>query len=166
MTSPGLDLPRTADRARRWDRYLTELREFATVDHPFEATGTLVRVTGLVLEAAGIRVPVGSICEVITPGSEVHGLASGARVVPRPAPAVPPRWGEQGHPWRRREDRSLHLPMGDGLLGRVLDAHGVPPCAGRWTPACAPSTPCSPWAAASAWACSPAPAWASRCCWA
>jgi flagellum-specific ATP synthase len=147
MTLPGLELPRTADRARRWDRYLTELREFATVDHPFEATGTLVRVTGLVLEAAGIRVPVGSICEVITPGqpsvlaevvgfmgdraflmptSEVHGLASGARVVPRPAPAVPPRWGEVGHPWRRREDRSLHLPMGDGLLGRVLDAHGVP----------------------------------------
>ena len=35
---------------------LGDLREFARVDHPFEATGTLVRVTGLVLEAAGIRV--------------------------------------------------------------------------------------------------------------
>ncbi|MBL8363009.1 MAG: FliI/YscN family ATPase [Rubrivivax sp.] len=136
-----------AARERHWNRFLSELREYATVDHPFEATGTLVRVTGLVLEAAGIRVPVGSICEVLTPGqppvlaevvgftgdraylmptSEVHGLSSGARVVPRPAPTVPPRWGEEHHPWRRREDRSLHLPMGDGLLGRVLDAHGVP----------------------------------------
>ena len=30
------------------------------------------------------------------------------------------------HPWRRSEDRGLHLPMGDGLLGRVVDAHGEP----------------------------------------
>ena len=131
----------------KWQRYLADLESYATVRQPLEAVGTLVRVTGLVLEAAGIRVPVGSICEVLTPGqppvlaevvgftgdraylmptSEVHGLSSGARVVPRPAPTVPPRWGEEHHPWRRREDRSLHLPMGDGLLGRVLDAHGVP----------------------------------------
>jgi flagellum-specific ATP synthase len=134
-------------RGQRWERFLTELQEFAAVDQPFEATGTLVRVAGLVLEAAGIRVPVGSICEVLTPGqppilaevvgftgdraylmptSEVHGLSSGARVVPRPAPAVPPRYGQAHHAWRRREDRSLHLPMGDGLLGRVIDAHGHP----------------------------------------
>jgi flagellar biosynthesis/type III secretory pathway ATPase len=30
--------------------------------------GTLVRVTGLVLEAAGIRVPVGSVCEMQSDG--------------------------------------------------------------------------------------------------
>ncbi len=135
------------NRQAHWDRFLGDLREYASVDRPFETTGTLVRVTGLVLEAAGIRVPVGSICSVLAPGqppvlaevvgftgdraylmptSDVHGLSSGARVVPRPAPAVPPRWGEAHHPWRRREDRSLHLPMGAGLLGRVLDAHGVP----------------------------------------
>ena len=136
-----------AARSQRWGRYLSELREFSAVDQPYESTGTLIRVAGLVLEAAGIRVPVGSICEVLTPGqppilaevvgftgdraylmptSEVHGLSSGARVVPRPAPSVPPRYGEAHRAWRRREDRSLHLPMGDGLLGRVLDAHGQP----------------------------------------
>ena len=142
MSDAGL-----APRAQRWERYLRELRDFASIEQPFETTGTLVRVAGLVLEAAGIRVPVGSICEVLTvgqppvlaevvgftgdraylmPTSEVHGLSSGARVVPRPAPSVPPRFGAMHHAWRRREDRSLHLPMGDGLLGRVLDAHGQP----------------------------------------
>ena len=139
--------PRTEQRAQQWQRYLADLHAFASVEQPFEATGTLVRVTGLVLEAAGIRVPVGSICEVVADGqspvlaevvgfnadraflmptADVHGLASGARVLPRPAPVVAPRFGEHLHPWRRREDRSLHLPMGDGLLGRVVDAHGEP----------------------------------------
>jgi len=56
----------------------------------------------------------------------VHGLASGARVLPRPAPLAPPRLGSVNHLWRRREDRGLHLPMGDGLLGRVVDPHGEP----------------------------------------
>ena len=62
-----------------------------------------MKVAGLVLEAAGIRVPVGSVCEVrmpaqppvmaevvgfsgdrayLMPTGEVHGLSSGARVVP------------------------------------------------------------------------------------
>ncbi|HSN34167.1 MAG TPA: FliI/YscN family ATPase, partial [Ideonella sp.] len=104
-------------------------------------------VAGLVLEAAGIRVPLGAVCEVrmagqppviaevvgfsgdrayLMPTGEVHGLASGARVVPRPTPPAPPRFGHANHPWRRSEDRGLHLPMGDGLLGRVVDSHGVP----------------------------------------
>ena len=52
---------------------------------------------------------------------ELHGLASGARVVPRPAPRVPPRFGHENHPWRRSEDRGLHLPMGQGLLGQGVD---------------------------------------------
>ena len=138
---------RTQQRTQLWTQYLADLHAFATVAQPFESTGTLVRVTGLVLEAAGVRVPVGSICEVIAedqvpvvaevvgfngdraflmPTADVHGLASGARVIPRPAPLVAPRFGEHQHPWRRREDRSLHLPMGDGLLGRVVDAHGLP----------------------------------------
>ncbi|CAD5373619.1 flagellum-specific ATP synthase [Rubrivivax sp. A210] len=62
----------------------------------------------------------------LMPTGELHGLSSGARVVPRPAPLLPPRWGVENHPWRRSEDRGLHLPMGDGLLGRVIDSHGQP----------------------------------------
>ena len=135
------------DRPARWARYLADLQDYASVPQPLDTEGSLVRVTGLVLEAAGVRVPVGSVCEVRSPGQapvlaevvgfngdraflmptgDLQGLASGARVLPRPAPNVPPRFGEENHPWRRTEDRGLHLPMGDGLLGRVIDAHGVP----------------------------------------
>ena len=58
--------------------------------------------------------------------SEMHGLTNGALVIPRPAPRVPPQLGSDNHPWRRNEDRGLHLPMGPGLLGRVVDSHGRP----------------------------------------
>jgi flagellum-specific ATP synthase len=139
--------PRTAERARRWERFLAELEEFAGTQQEMAVSGTLVRVTGLVLEAAGVRAPVGSVCEVmgdghppvtaevvgfngnrafLMPTGVVHGLSSGARVVPRALPCQPPRFGQPQHPWRRTEDRGLHLPMGDGLLGRVVDSHGVP----------------------------------------
>ncbi|MBL8332102.1 MAG: flagellar protein export ATPase FliI [Rubrivivax sp.] len=135
------------DRGPRWARYLADLQTYAELPQPLESTGRLVRVTGLVLEAAGVRVPVGSLCDVRGPGSgsvtaevvgfdgdraflmptgEVQGLASGASVMPRPAPQPPPRFGQENHPWRRSEDRGLHLPMGDGLLGRVVDSHGEP----------------------------------------
>ena len=139
--------PRLLARGQRFSRYFADLQDYAAVVQPLETVGTLLRVTGLVLEAAGVRVPVGSVCEVHCPGqppalaevvgfsgdraylmpmSELHGLASGARVVPRTAPVSPPRFGSESHPWRRSEDRGLHLPMGVGLLGRVVDSHGHP----------------------------------------
>ena len=138
-----------AGRARgdRWPRYLADLRSFAGDKQRLETQGLLVRVTGLVLEAAGLRVPVGSVCEVRMEGCEpvtaevvgfsgdraylmatgdIAGLASGARVVPKPSPVLPMQLGAPHHPWRRNEDRTLHLPVGEGLLGRVVDSHGVP----------------------------------------
>ncbi|MFL6664229.1 MAG: flagellum-specific ATP synthase FliI, partial [Rhizobacter sp.] len=136
-----------AAAAENWRRYLADMASFAADPVPLESQGLLVRVTGLVLEAAGIRVPVGSVCEVrmqgqppvlaevvgfsadcayLMPTSHIQGLASGARVVPRPSPVVPMKLGAARHPWRRSEDRTLHLPVGDGLLGRVVDSHGAP----------------------------------------
>jgi len=130
-----------------WGRFLADVRNFAAEPVPLETVGRLVRVAGLVLEATGIRLPVGSVCEVrmdgaspvtaevvgfngdrayLMPTGDVHGLASGARVIPRPTPVVPLKLGALRHPWRRGEDRTLHLPVGDGLLGRVVDSHGHP----------------------------------------
>jgi flagellum-specific ATP synthase len=137
------------DRTQRWLRYLDDLQAFAAAPLPLQMQGTLTRVAGLVLEASGIRVPVGSVCELQTkntgmppvhaevvgfsgdraflmPTGEVQGLSSGALVRPRPVPAIAPRLGAENHPWRRSEDRGLHLAMGDGLLGRVIDPHGRP----------------------------------------
>ncbi len=136
----------------KWQRYLADLQTFAAEPVALETQGTLVRVAGLVLEAAGIRVPVGSVCQIhmddhridgrppvlaevvgfsgdrayLMPTGDVQGLASGARVVPRPSPIVPMLLGAAHHPWRRGEDRTQHLPVGDGLLGRVIDSHGHP----------------------------------------
>ncbi|MGL6111230.1 MAG: flagellum-specific ATP synthase FliI, partial [Rubrivivax sp.] len=134
-------------RTQQWGRYLADLQAYAALPQPLDSSGTLVRVTGLVLEAAGVRVPVGSMCEVrcegqpgvlaevvgfngdrafLMPNGELQGLTSGALVVPHPVPRVPPRLGHDLHPWRRSEDRGLHLPMGPGLLGRVVDSQGHP----------------------------------------
>ena len=138
---------RVGVRDEHWRRFLEDLQVFAADPIALESQGTLVRVAGLVLEAAGIRVPVGSVCEVrmdgqppalaevvgfsgdrayLMPTGEVHGLVSGTRVVARPSPVAPLLLGEPNHPWRRREDRALHVPVGDGLLGRVIDSHGAP----------------------------------------
>ncbi len=139
-----------------WPRYLADLCSFSADRVPLEVQGKLVRVTGLVLEATGLRVPVGSICQIenvgpstpggsrreppvraevvgfsgdhayLMPTGDVHGLSCGARVVPCPSPVVPMQLGAKTHPWRRGEDRTLHLPVGDSLLGRVVDSHGHP----------------------------------------
>ena len=108
----------------------------------------------------------------LMPTGELQGLTSGALVQPLPAPHAPPAFGEDKHPWRRSEDRGLHLPVGDGLLGRVVDAHGRPldrlgplqgvrtePMVRRAINAMDRDPVCQP-------ASSPAPAWARACCWA
>ena len=134
----------------RWNRFLDDLDACASARMPLENQGKLVRLSGLVLEATGLRLPVGAVCEIhsetrlestpvlaevvgftgdrayLMPTAEVHGLASGARVVPCPIPMNTPVLGRPNHPWRRSEDRTRHLPVGAGLLGRVVDAQGVP----------------------------------------
>ena len=133
----------------RWNRFLQDLDACACAPQPLENEGKLVKVAGLVLEAAGVRQPVGAVCEIhsdmrreaavlaevvgftgdrayLMPTAEVHGLASGARVVPRSLPINPPLLGRPSHPWRRSEDRTRHLPIGSGLLGRVINAEGEP----------------------------------------
>ena len=108
MTQAAETRATRATRATQWARYLADLQKYAALPQPLDSCGTLVRVTGLVLEAAGVRVPVGAICEVasdngqppvlaevvgfhgdrayLMPTGDVQGLASGARVWPRPAP--------------------------------------------------------------------------------
>ncbi len=144
-TSP--ELSAAAARQTRWEQYLSSLENFADAPQPLAVRGRLSRVAGLALEAVGLQVPIGSLCEIHNPGRPVataevvgfhgdraflmptatlHGLANGAWVQPRQRRAPPPRWGVASHPWRRGEDQGLHLPMGDGLLGRVVDPMGHP----------------------------------------
>ena len=134
------------DHSADWLRFLAELEDRTDAPLPLDINGRLVRVTGLVLEAVGVHAPLGALCEVqgsgpavpaevvgfhgdrayLMPTGQVHGLASGAAVRPSHPKPVPPRFGVAGHPWRRSEDLGLHLPMGDGILGRVVDPMGCP----------------------------------------
>ncbi len=131
----------------RWNRYMDDLRTGANVGTPLETSGTLTRLAGLVLEAVGLRVPVGSQCLIangrrepvlaevvgfagdrafLMPAGDTHGLASGATVTPLPPFRTVPRFGEFNRPPSAGDRGLLRLPMGRGLLGRVVDAHGEP----------------------------------------
>jgi flagellum-specific ATP synthase len=136
-----------SDCSLKWQLFMEDARKRVHTGCTLEVRGTLTRLTGLVLEATGIRVPVGSQCLVsmksqtpvlaevvgfsndrafLMPAGDVHGLSSGASVVPAAAYVSVPRLGE-----RRQTDRAagygmLRLPLGDGLLGRVVDAQGEP----------------------------------------
>jgi len=112
-----------------------------------EVRGTLTRLNGLVLEASGIHAPVGSQCLVtmkaqtpvlaevvgfsdekvfLMPAGDVHGLSSGASVEAAAPYVAAPRLGERRQSERASGYGMLRLPLGDGLLGRVVDAQGTP----------------------------------------
>ncbi|BCV66054.1 flagellum-specific ATP synthase FliI [Shewanella carassii] len=113
---------------QRRSQLLSELKHLAEKQSPFQAvaSGQLVRVVGLTLEASGCRAPVGSLCAIDTmagkliaevigfddellylmPVEELRGVLPGAKVMPL---------GEQ-----------TGLSVGLSLLGRVLDGNGQP----------------------------------------
>ncbi len=102
----------------------------------YQVSGRILRATGLVLEAVGLRAPLGSACLIevaseptaegprfaeaevvgfaddrlfLMPLAELQGLPPGARVLPLGA-------GQSAR----------QFPLGDALLGRVLDGSGQP----------------------------------------
>lgn len=107
-----------------WNEFLRSVRE---VD-PVEVSGKVSRVVGLTVESSGPRASVGEICQIaysrirppvraqvvgfrdggvlLMPLGEMAGIAPGALV--------------------RGTGRPLTVPAGPGLLGRVIDALGVP----------------------------------------
>jgi flagellum-specific ATP synthase len=142
MTMPE---PHTA--APKWQAFLQGARQQVTQESTLEVRGTLTRLAGLVLEASGIRMPVGSQCVVtmkarepvlaevvgfsgdrayLMPAGDVHGLSSGAGVAVAAAYVPVPRLGEAPLAHDLSAAGLLRLPLGDGLLGRVVDSQGTP----------------------------------------
>lgn len=128
-------------------RFLAQSRAIAAAAHPLELRGRLTRVAGLVMEAVGLKLPVGAQVIVLQdatlrvdaevvgfngerlflmPATDPYGLRPGAMVVPHGSAAARPRLHRNNHPRRRAEDRTRHLPMGEALLGRVVDPNGRP----------------------------------------
>jgi len=121
-----------------WQSALGEARVAVGLTVPVRTYGRLTRAVGLVLEAVGLRLPVGSDCLIeLPPGypdktaeAEVVGF-SGDRILLMPLSAVdgllpgarvyaPESVGGSAGP------RTKRLPVGDGMLGRVVDASGRP----------------------------------------
>ena len=121
----------------------------ASVDD-MELAGRVTKVAGLVIEAEGIFLPIGSICLIpmadgqqieaevvgfdhgrlfLMPQSNVEGIAPEAKVMLK---SLPVRRSELHEPSQSRatptkkKNRITQLPVGENLLGRVLDATGRP----------------------------------------
>jgi len=136
------------ERTVRLREYLAACRRAVSWATPIAASGRLTRVSGLVMEAVGLRLPVGSQCQIqipggqsieaevagfsgdrlfIMPATDIYGVMPGARVIPdNPMAAQPPRLGMRYILRRRAQDRVRQVPVGDRLLGRVLDGAGRP----------------------------------------
>jgi flagellum-specific ATP synthase len=144
MTSETVDIDKDV---ARWTSFMDEASRRVNTGSPLETRGTLTRLAGLVLEAAGIRAPVGSQCQVnmtgqepvlvevvgfsnerafLMPAGDVHGLCNGASVVPAEPFTPVPRLGDVPGEVNPSRVGVLRLPLGDGLLGRVIDAQGHP----------------------------------------
>ena len=131
----------------RWQAYLRDCSALAAIAEPMQVSGRVTRVAGLVMEAVGLKLAVGSACTVplpsgarieaevvgfegdklfLMPQSDVEGIVPGTRVFPVEVVQSLPKPGSVAHPRRRPSDRGRHLPVGEELLGRVLDGGGRP----------------------------------------
>jgi len=121
--------------------YLSQLRPMIEDQPSLVVEGRLTRMVGMTLEAVGCSVNIGERCHVETvngkmeeaevvgftmdkiylmPIGSIHGLGPGARVIPT--------------------HRAAEIPVGDALLGRVLDGQGNP-IDGKGAVACHESRP-------------------------
>ncbi len=126
-----------------WKSKFAESKEQLSQIQAMSVSGRVTKVTGLVMEAVGLKLPVGSACTIhlqndlkidaevvgfdgdrlfLMPHSSLDGVIPGAPVFP--AELVNNHIAS--HPLRRPSDRTRHLPVGNELLGRVLDGNGRP----------------------------------------
>ncbi len=131
----------------RWQSYIKDCHEIMNIVEPVEIAGRIIKLTGLVMEAAGIKLPIGSACYVplsggrrveaevvgfdgdkllLMPQSGVDGVVPGAKVFAMDVADALPKPKHHNQPRRRASDRTRHLPVGNGLLGRVVDGAGNP----------------------------------------
>ncbi len=130
-----------------WNTFLGNCQKAAARAAPLLPSGHLTRINGLVMEAAGLKLPLGSSCRILPiggspveaevvgfngerlflmPSEDVYGLSPGARVVALEMPAYRPKIGQDLPARRRAVDRAKLLPVGDALLGRIVDGAGRP----------------------------------------
>jgi len=144
--SPGANNPDL--HIEHWRNFVSDCRDVVNTVKPWIPTGRLTRVAGLVMEAVGIKLAVGSSCLVqlpsglsvdaevvgfsgdrlfLMPSTDVYGLTPGARVIPmETSELATPKPRETMVRKRRAEDRARQVVVGPELLGRVVDGAGRP----------------------------------------
>src|SRR5690606_9800578 len=144
----------TRSPGARWRAQLAVCEQRVSARQPTSRQGRVTRATGLVLEATGLQLPVGAACKVqvspdqdrwadaevvgfhadtlyLMPQSDITGLPPGARIIPAetlrldpvPLPDDPAATPDAA---AIITDQVRHLPVGNALLGRVLDGAGRP----------------------------------------
>lgn len=131
----------------RWLQFKSDVQRVLAETQSVELAGRVTRVTGLVIEATGLHIPIGSLCYIPLPKSqtveaEVVGFEHGKMLL-MPKGATD-GIGPRSKIYVRRPKNSLpsaspqrvlnsqlsadvgKLPVGDELLGRILDAGGHP----------------------------------------
>ena len=137
----------STDHLEGWRTFLANCGDAASQASPLLPSGHLTRINGLVMEAAGLKLPLGSSCRILPiggspieaevvgfngerlflmPSEDVYGLSPGARVVAMESQTMPPKFGVRPPARRRAIDRAKLLPVGESLLGRVIDGAGRP----------------------------------------
>lgn len=145
-TDPSLTSP-----SARWQAQLSAGERRVQARQSWRVSGRITRATGLVLEATGLQLAVGAACKIqlsagqdiwadaevvgfhgqtlyLMPQADITGLPPGARVIPTEVSMQPPvalpihAWADTQIP----TVQTRQLPLGNALLGRVLDGAGRP----------------------------------------
>jgi len=130
-----------------WKNYLANCSELLNHVDTFEQSGVITKVTGLVMESVGMHWPIGSPCIIpladgsnveaevvgfdgerllLMPQSSVEGIAPGAKVLKINSAARSPSLKNADRSKPSDHGIARLLPVGNELLGRVLDAAGRP----------------------------------------
>jgi len=124
-----MDVPETIDRGRSaiWAGELERIRGRIAHEPPLTVSGRLTRMVGLTLEAVGVEAAIGDLCLVETPAgqvveAEVVGFA-GDRAYLMPSGDIR---GLVPQSRVRTSGRVYDAPVGDSLLGRIIDGAGRP----------------------------------------
>ncbi len=144
-----IDLEPLAESAMqlRWLQFKSDVQRVLAETQTVQLAGRVTRVTGLVIEAAGLHLPIGSLCFIPLPKAqiveaEVVGFEQGKLLLmPQgatdgigPSSKIYVRTPKNGLPGSNQQNSQNSqstadvgkLPVGDELLGRVLDAGGQP----------------------------------------
>ena len=130
-----------------WQDFLQTCRRQVKSCNTVQLFGRVTRVTGLVMEVAGLTLAIGSPCYVplpsghrleaevvgfgndrlfLMPLGDVEGVQPGALVIPSSSTKAAPHFYAHPSTLLQEHHHGRRLPVGSALLGRVIDATGKP----------------------------------------